>query len=154
MAMRSLGWLWIILLVHSTVSSEKGNATFWNLNSSLTGPPYLFIIGATKAGTTSLTSLLVRELHLLTLSNNMKEPNTFASNFNPRFFQSYIKGFKDSPYGLDASPDYFTHCSKAPHRIVKVYSPTSLATKKFIAVLREPVARLVSRYHHIYRECQ
>ena len=126
----------------------------WVLNSSFEGPPYAFILGAAKAGTTSLMVLLVHQLHLLTLPNHMKEPNAFASNFNRNFFNSYIQGYQGSSYGLDASPDYFTHCSKAPMRIVRVYSPASLAAKKFIVILRDPLARLVSRYRHIYRECQ
>ena len=140
----------LIMMVNTTAARDN----YWNLNSSFVGPPYVFILGAAKAGTTSLMSLLVHRLQLLTFSNHMKEPNAFANNFYPQFFQTYIQGFEGSAYGLDASPDYFTHCSKAPMRIVKVYSPASLATKKFIVILRDPLARLLSRYHHIYRECE
>ena len=43
---------------------------------------------------------------------------------------------------LDATVSYI-HEQEAPHRMKEFYGPEELAKKKFILILRDPVARLV-----------
>ena len=147
------GWPSLLTLGWLLLASSVTGGDLLPCNRSFEGPPRVFILGAAKAGTTSLTSLLVDQLQLLSLSNHMKEPNIFHSKLKTEFFGTYIQGFHGSRNGLDASANYFTHCSKAPEHIFNLYTPSSLLEKRFIVLLRDPLARAVSRYHQILREC-
>ena len=129
-----------------------------DLNSSFDGPPEVFILGVQKAGTTALSETLVRLKVCAYYKRSAKEPQIFSYEFNDRALNRYLEGFykvkakNSSLLTLDASPNYFSE-KKAFLRFKSLYSPESIANKKFILLLREPVARLFSWYQHIYGDC-
>lgn len=52
---------------------------------------------------------------------------------------------------IESTPNYFSE--HALQNMVRLYSPQHLRSKRFIVVLREPVARDFSWYEHMHRTC-
>ncbi len=129
-----------------------------------TKPSYLFIIGAPKAGTTSIANRL-----------NRSDQITMSSTKEPLFFTDYRKedwtgpvcdGLKEqhqsdfaaydrsfdykptTPWRLDASTDYLS-CDASPQLIADFAKEH---TVKVVAILRDPVARIVSEFQHTLRD--
>lgn len=115
--------------------------------------PNFFIIGAGKAGTTSLNYYL--GLHPQIQMSAIKEPNFFAGAENGRPFPTgrvadradYERLF-DARFELrgEASPAYTSHPIRAgvPERIKQ-----AIPEARFIYLVRDPVARTVSHYQHL-----
>ncbi len=115
--------------------------------------PTFFIIGAGKAGTTSLNYYL--GLHPQIQMSTIKEPNFFAGpeNGNP-----YPKGTVSSideyerlfdpnvEMRGEASPAYTSHPIRrgAPENIKEL-----VPEAKFVYLVRDPIARTVSHYQHL-----
>lgn len=97
--------------------------------------------------TTSLSQALER--HQEFCNDQLKEKNffSFASNY-AKGINWYIKTFpqecrtKSDSLTLDATPSYVC-IENVPSLMAKVYKSKELAQKKFILILRDPVARLV-----------
>ena len=115
--------------------------------------PNLFVVGAAKAGTTSLHHYLSQ--HPEIYMSPVKEPHFFSQiNPEPRFValsgctcikneQAYLKLFEQGSAQKirgEASPSYLWDC-KTSDRIKRV-SPDA----KVIIMLREPVSRAYSHY--------
>src|SRR3954447_17800429 len=121
-------------------------------------PPESYLIGAQKAGTTTLAFLLDQHPHLSI--GETKEPHFFTDHWR-KGLEWYRKQFPDSANTvcLDASTSY----SMAPltkgwkHRDPKVYEgiPARVHSvrpdAKFIYLLRNPVDRTYSGYWHDVR---
>ena len=121
-------------------------------------PPESYLIGAQKAGTTTLAYLL--DQHPQITIGQTKEPHFFTDNWR-KGPDWYRKQFPESPNTLcmDASTSY----SMAPltegwkHRNPRVYEgiPAKVHSvnpdAKFIYLLRDPVARTYSGYWHDVR---
>jgi len=121
-------------------------------------PPESYLIGAQKAGTTTLAYLLNQHPHLSI--GQTKEPHFFTDNWS-KGLDWYRKQFPDSAntISLDASTSY----SMAPltegwkHRNPRVYEdiPAKVHSvrpdAKFIYLLRDPVDRTYSGYWHDVR---
>ncbi len=118
----------------------------------------VFLIGAQKAGTTSLSHLL--DQHPLISVSNPKEPHFFTRNSKKDlcWYHSLFTGNENSNW-LDASPSYAmapleSYIQKnepgplfgIPEKIYK-YNPEA----KFIYILRNPIARTYSAYWHNIR---
>lgn len=107
--------------------------------------PNLFLVGAAKAGTTSLWRYL--GAHPAVFMARIKEPN-FFSGYDEGLFPvvhdeaSYLRLFADSrtPLRGEASPSYLWH-EAAAERIRQV-SPRA----KILIALRDPVERLYALY--------
>ena len=107
---------------------------------------HLIIIGAMKAGTTTLFEALVR--HPSVVRGQLKEPDYFIEE-NWRGPKAYDALFPAPPEDrgvltLDAS----TSCSKSEHeavarRIARLHRPVHL-----VYVLRDPLARAISHARH------
>lgn len=124
--------------------------------------PNFLILGAAKAGTTSLHHYLGQ--HPEVFVSSMKEPKYFAlkdesldfqgpSQFinqsSVTTFEAYcdlFKGVKDEVAVGEASPLYL-FSEKAPERIKE-----TLPEAKLIVILRNPVDRAFSSYTHLLRE--
>jgi hypothetical protein len=103
--------------------------------------PGLVIIGAQKAGTTSLYTALSK--HPDIVSSRMKEVH-FADKNWARGDEWYRRCFPNiEGMGLEATPNYLFHPLSA-QRISK----TVPASTKFIAILRDPVKRAISHHHY------
>ena len=119
-------------------------------------PPEVFLIGAQKAGTTTLASLLSQHPDICVAKN--KEPHYFTGNSNKNLTW-YQKQFPNPEHiCIDASTSYsFAPLSsdnsymakKCFHNIPqRIYALNPQA--KFIYLLREPVARTYSSYWHSF----
>ncbi len=118
------------------------------LTSSFRAMPSFIIIGSQKSGTTSLYNYLAqhpnvepafqKELHFFSkyYSNGF---SWYRSNF-PFYKQSFITG--------EASPNYI-FCPYSPQRMFE-----ALPSVKLIVLLRNPVDRAYSHYHHKLRGLQ
>lgn len=121
-------------------------------------PPECYLIGAQKAGTTTLAYLLNQHPHITI--GQTKEPHFFTDNWS-KGLDWYRKQFPDSPNTIcmDASTSY----SMAPltegwkHRNPRVFEdiPAKVHSvkpgAKFIYLLRNPVHRTYSGYWHDVR---
>jgi hypothetical protein len=115
--------------------------------------PTFFIIGAGKAGTTSLNFYM--DLHPQIQMSEVKEPNFFAGAENgtpyPRGRISSLKAYEqlfDPTVAVrgETSPAYASHPIRrgAPERIKEL-----IPQAKFIYLVRDPIARTVSHYQHL-----
>jgi hypothetical protein len=113
------------------------------------GPDFL-IIGAQKSGTTSLYRYLIQHPRIAPAS--AKELDFFSNDNFHRGVDWYLSQFPPKEPGVltgEASPYYMFH-PYAPRRILE-FDPGI----KLIVVMRNPVERTYSHYHHqvhAYRE--
>lgn len=134
------------------------NATRWRrLTAPLRLEPDFLIIGAMKAGTTSLYDILAQHPHVLPALR--KEVHFFdrADRFGRgmRFYRAFFETHRSRARSLaavgepvltgEASPYYLYH-PLAPARVAK-----HLPRAKCIALLREPIARAWSHFQHAKR---
>ncbi len=105
------------------------------------GPAFV-IIGAQKAGTTSLYGWLRH--HPSVSMSKTKELHFFDQNFH-RGADWYRSQF-EHPCAGEATPYYLFH-PLAPRRAASV-----IPEAKLIVLLREPVSRAWSHYHHVRRQ--
>lgn len=118
--------------------------------------PEFFLIGAMKCGTTTLFSLLTQHKEICDDEN--KEKHYFDKDSQGylkgyKFYLSLFKGCDPNQFYLDATPRYINIDVVVP-RLVETYGSTLLAKKKFILILREPVARHYSEYQMRVRVCK
>lgn len=113
--------------------------------------PELYVVGANRAGTTSLWHYLGH--HPQIFMSRLKEPHFFG-DYTPDYIAtvsdevSYLRLFRDARPGQlrgEASPSYLTS-KAAPEEIARVRPDA-----RIIAILREPVARAYSSYWHNVR---
>ena len=115
------------------------------------GKPNLVVIGAMKASTTTFYELVTRHPEIWFSSE--KEPHYFTSPEygTPNAWQSYLGLFKDAPrtakYVGEASTGYskLPHFGNTPDRLRQ-----DLGDLRLIYLVRDPVARTISNYHHSY----
>jgi hypothetical protein len=114
--------------------------------------PTFFIIGAPKAGTTSLHYYL--DQHPQIQMSAIKEPRFFAPALNPlnekrrvNRLDKYEQLF-DATIGVrgEASPNYTEYPFRqgVPERIKKL-----VPEAKFVYLVRDPIARTISHYDHL-----
>jgi hypothetical protein len=117
--------------------------------------PEFIIIGAQKGGTTSLYRYLLS--HSQILGAKMKELHFFSANYHRGLwwykacFPTHAQRMQQSrAIGMpvitgEASPNYLFH-TDTPQLLAK-----ALPDVKLIALIRNPVDRLISHYHHMIR---
>ena len=138
----------LCMLMFSATSKKQGPG-----KEDLVKYPDLFIIGAQKCGTTSLNNLLFE--HKQICSEGVKEKHFYSEHNYEEMVAKYNKEFKDckpSQLTVDATPKYVVG-SEIAERIESSYTPESLAKKKFVLLLRDPVARQYSEYQRGLRIC-
>ena len=104
--------------------------------------PGLLIIGAQKAGTTSMLRYLVE--HPAITASWLKEVHFFDDHFDKgeSWYRTQFGAPERGRLFLEASPYYLFH-PLAPRRAVSV-----VPEAKLLVMLREPVARAFSHYRH------
>jgi hypothetical protein len=104
--------------------------------------PSLIILGAQKCGTTSLHKYLSRHPHFA--GPYLKEVHYFDNNFGRSlyWYRSHFRPAR-SRISFEATPYYLFHPA-VPGRIRHTLPET-----KFVVMLRDPVARAISHYHHV-----
>jgi len=109
--------------------------------------PDFIIIGAQKAGTTSLYNYLLQNPQIL--KSLKKEVHYFDLNFNKKvnWYKAHFikKNFSEKKIIGEASPLYIYH-PEVPARIQSIYSNI-----KIIILLRDPVERAISHYKHLLK---
>lgn len=121
------------------------------MTSGLRAWPDFIILGAQKAGTTSLYRYLT--LHPRVVAAHVKEVHFFDLNLGrgPGWYRSnfpYRSALGDGPARRltgEASPYYLFH----PHCAARIRD--ALPDVSLIAILRDPVARALSHYNHNLR---
>jgi Sulfotransferase domain len=105
----------------------------------------LFIVGAAKAGTTSLHAYL--NAHAAVHMSDPKEPHFFARAINPsirtKSWDTYAEAFRGASENAilgDASPSYLWDPASAG--LIHEALPDS----RIVVLLRDPVARAISHY--------
>ena len=117
------------------------------LSSTKINKPNFFILGAGKSGSTSMYYYLKQHPDIFLTS--IKEPTFFNKGFqvvkNPiNYFKLYDQVCTEKIIG-EASHAYLTNPSTA--KLLKALFPDS----KFLVILRNPVDRAYSLYHHMRR---
>ncbi len=132
---------------YKIVNSHPHLAQFYNQNIPQKSPDFI-IMGVGKCGTTSLYKYLSQ--HPQVLSPHNKELNFFNYNFarGIDWYLAHFPAIADCQGFItgEASPSYFA----APHADERIFQ--SFPQVKLIVLLRNPVERLVSHYHHLVRE--
>jgi len=104
----------------------------------------LFIVGAAKAGTTSLWKVLGSHPEIYTVNNDLhKEPAYFSnlgSNMGIKAYHRLFENGAECTYRLDASTAYLT----SPESAERIYQYNPEA--RILIVLRNPVDRAYSLY--------
>ena len=104
---------------------------------------YLFIVGAQKAGTTSLHSFLAQHQSIVCASTKelgfFHRDKIYAEGLH--FYRSHYPVFRSAKYALDSTPEYL-YFRMAPERIHS-FKPNA----KIIILLREPVSRAFSAFN-------
>ena len=114
--------------------------------------PNFFIIGAPKAGTTSLFNILGKFPEVFPAA--VKETRFFTKDENYRkgltwYQQTFFDGAAAYPIRMEATPTYLTWSEKAALRINEDYPIRDL---KFAVIFRDPVQRAYSHYWHRVRQ--
>ena len=119
--------------------------------------PNFLIIGAAKAGTSSLDYYLKQ--HPMIYLSKTKEPHFFDYSPNyqkglKHYVKKHFKGAEKYPARGEATPSYLQHFEIVIPRISEAYNGD---LPKFIIMLRDPVERAWSHYLHRtrnYRETE
>lgn len=135
---------------HKNLSKSKPNFVKFDSSSGMKMRPDFMLIGAGKSGTTSLYEYLVQ--HPQVLPPLMKEIGFFNT---PRLYSNginwYLSHFPQIPEGEnfltgEATPSYLSHCNVA-EKVFKLFPKV-----KLIVILRNPVDRTISAYHHSVKD--
>ena len=107
--------------------------------------PHFLVVGTQKGGTTTLHHLL--SLHPGIFLPEVKEVHYFSQHFhhNRQWYADHYKSAKPGQVRGDITPFYLFHAA-VPERIHSV-----LPKARLIALLRDPVDRLLSQYFHARR---
>lgn len=113
--------------------------------------PNFFILGAAKAGTTSLYEYL--KLHPQIFLPYVKEPQFFCNDLLyseglVNYLETHFKGAEGFPARGEATPHYLFY-EKAAQRLAETLPETH---QKFIVILRDPVERAYSLYWNMVHE--
>ncbi|MCP4369691.1 MAG: sulfotransferase domain-containing protein [Deltaproteobacteria bacterium] len=115
--------------------------------------PNFFLLGAHKAGTTSLFYYLQKHSQIYPLW--CKEPHFFSNDKKydkgeDFYLKHYFSGANKYQSRGEATPAYFSDVRKVAPRIKQMYGKDE---PKFIVVLRDPVQRAWSHYLQRVRNC-
>jgi hypothetical protein len=114
--------------------------------------PNFFILGAAKAGTTTLYEVLKQ--HPQVYLSYVKEPMFFSHDENYRqglgwYSRTFFPAAHKYPLRGEATPHYLYWAEKVAPRIREAYGGTNL---KFVIILRDPVQRAYSWYWNMVKE--
>ncbi len=130
----------------------KLNFYFRFISSPLRALPDFLIIGAAKAGTTSLYNYLLQHPHILPCFK--KEVHFFDSNFN-RKINWYKSFFPLRNKKRNVNKEYLMCGESSPYYLYHPLSAERIAetipSVKFFILLRNPIDRAVSHYNHRVR---
>lgn len=117
--------------------------------------PDFFVLGAMKCGTTSLNKLMKK--HPEICAEGKKEKHFFDSNGydSDDGYRLYLREFqkcKEGQFTLDSTPAYIRN-AYVPRRVKESFTSENLKKKKFMLILREPIARHYSEYQMRIRVC-
>ncbi|BCO32016.1 hypothetical protein TspCOW1_21190 [Thiohalobacter sp. COW1] len=112
--------------------------------------PNFFVVGAQKAGTTTLHNLL--QAHPEIYLPEQKETKFFVDDARyalgiKHYEREYFSEWKNEPAIGEVDPDYMYF----PHALERMNRDMDLSATKFIFLLRNPVERAFSHYLMTYR---
>lgn len=113
--------------------------------------PNVVIIGAAKAGTTSLFEILRQHPQIYTPHKKELRFFSFDKHYHEGidwYENSYFANASKYPVRIEATPAYLTWSQKVAPRIKELYCDRPI---KFIVIFRDPVKRAYSHYWHRIR---
>lgn len=109
--------------------------------------PNLLGLGAMKCGTTTLYEFL-RDHPEVYVPSDVKEVKFFSHEDRfakgPEWYSRFFVASVGEGYRADVTPEYL-FCSRSPARVAKTLEDGV----RFIVLLRDPVSRAYSHYHHV-----
>lgn len=113
--------------------------------------PNLFVLGATKSGTTSIYKYL--SMHPKIFTSSVKEPQFFShdnlfSKGLGHYLDVFYRNSENYPIRVDATPHYL-YFEKVAKRLASLPHKNDL---KFIVIMRDPVKRAYSMYWNMVSE--
>jgi len=133
-----------------------------NIKRRITGPlrvlPDFLVIGAQKSGTTSLFNDLMshpcirrpfrKEIHYFDNSQYFKQgPLWYRSHFPLMIHKYYSAKVRKLPFITGEASPYYLFYPHTPKRVAQI-----LPDVKIIVILRNPVDRAFSHYHHVVKK--
>ena len=115
--------------------------------------PDIFLLGTSKSCTTELYHLLIQ--HPQICKRSTKEIHFFDDShaFNESIpYKEQFRYCSSDQLTIDGTPRYFRD-NTSFQNFKRYYSPSEIANKKFILILRDPIGREVSWYHHVKLKC-
>jgi hypothetical protein len=114
--------------------------------------PNALLIGAAKAGTTTLHAYLDRHPSVFCCPG--KEAHFFDDDANYRrgldaYVRDYFSGAGDCATRIDATPAYLSNAAVVAPRVAEAYR--ELPLPQLVCILRDPVQRAWSHYLHMRR---
>ena len=124
------------------------------IDKEIANLPNFYILGAAKAGTTTVFDLLKQHPQVYLPFN--KEPMFFSHEDNYQrgidwYERTYFHQAAHFPARGEATPHYLYWSEKTAPRIHELYSPEQVKLK-FIVMLRDPVSRAYSWYWNMVKE--
>lgn len=113
--------------------------------------PNVIIIGAAKAGTTSLFEILGQHPQIYTPFKKELRFYSWDEHYSQGiewYENSYFANAAKYPVRIEATPAYLTWSQKVAPRIKELYGDRPI---KFIVIFRDPVKRAYSHYWHRIR---
>jgi len=119
--------------------------------------PNIFMIGAMKAGTTSLSDLMRSNPHICDFGE--KEKHFFSGGEYENKYDAEVERYKsefspckDTQLTMDSTPGYSADV-RVIERIRESYDAPTLRKQKYLYILREPISRHYSEYQMNVRLC-
>lgn len=133
--------------------SSSARSTTGGSRSDTGRLPNAFLLGAAKAGTTSLAAALGA------LDGSFvpdeKEPHYFDSDDGfaqgDAWYREFYADAAQARWAWDCTPNYFHRPDMVIPRLRRTYRADELASVRFVVVLRDPVQRAYSHYLHQQR---
>ena len=119
--------------------------------------PDILMVGAMKAGTTSLSNLMRSNSAICDYGEKEKHffnGGDYSHNYEASVakYLAEFKGCKKTQLTMDSTPGYSVE-PDVVDRMRETYTPDVLDAKKFLFLVREPVARHYSEYQMEVRLC-
>jgi len=144
----------------SSSGPASGGKTVKKAKLQMLKVPDIMLIGAMKCGTTSLHKLMIDHPKKAICGYGEKEKHFFNSGEYEKNYAKHVQHYyseysgcqKNTQLTIDSTPGYAVNL-EVVDRVKESYEKVDLAKKKFILILREPVARHYSEFQMALRIC-
>ena len=152
-----VGRIWLFVALFMCVEGGAGSGKGKDHEVVHIAYPDILMVGAMKAGTTSLSNLMRSNPAICDYGEKEKHffnGGEYSHNYEASVakYLAEFKGCKKSQLTMDSTPGYSVE-PNVVERMRETYTPDVLDAKKFLFLVREPVARHFSEYQMEVRLC-